>query len=89
VDEGFVCIGKALLTNHALEDLYLHILCMYDTVGARGIRDLLNGLKVHSMVKEVTLPAEASELEKSELQFYLDWIEQVRPLFRMSMPAGL
>jgi Ran GTPase-activating protein (RanGAP) involved in mRNA processing and transport len=88
-DEGFVFIGKALESNHALEGLHLHVLHMYDAVGARGIRSLLDGLKVHPTLTEVTLPAQASELEKSELQFYLDRNEQARPLLRMSMPAGL
>jgi Ran GTPase-activating protein (RanGAP) involved in mRNA processing and transport len=88
-DDGFVSIGKALETNRALEGLYLHILHMYDAVGARGVRALLDGLKVHPTLTEVTLPAQASELEKSELQFYLDRNEQARPLLSMSMPAGL
>jgi Ran GTPase-activating protein (RanGAP) involved in mRNA processing and transport len=88
-DDGFAFIGKALETNIALEGLYLHILHMYDAVGARGVRALLDGLKVHPTLTEVTLPAQASDLEKCELQFYLDRNEQARPLLNMSLPAGL
>jgi hypothetical protein len=62
---------------------------MYDAVGARGIRAILDGFKVHPTLTEVTLPAQASELEKRELQFYLDCNEQARPLLNMTLPAGL
>jgi hypothetical protein len=85
-DAGAASLGRALECNNALE--YLDLV-NNDNVGERGLRALLDGVRVHPTLIHAYLSDKASALQKNELQFYLDRNSVMKPLLSMSMPAGL
>jgi hypothetical protein len=87
-DVGFASIGRALQSNSSLEEL--NLAAQNGSVRVRGIRALLDGVRVHPTLTSTFLPPAATNVQKKiELQFYLDRNKYLRPLLSTTMPLGL
>jgi hypothetical protein len=85
-DDGCVTLGRALHQNTTLEGLNMS---HNKSVGDRGTRALLDGVRAHPALTRVELPGTPNDSQKAELQFYFERNKGPRVLLKANIPLSL